>query len=85
MQFSANKLQNNPNLGVGAPPRKNPGFATAVVDPGFPPGGVNSQSGCANLFFRPNCMKMKEFGPRGASLAPFLDPPLPVTNYTLIL
>ena len=28
-------------------------------------GGANSQSGCANLFFRPNCMKMKEFGPPG--------------------
>ena len=35
-------------------------------------GGANSQSGCANLFFSAeNCMKMKEFRPRGrASLAP---------------
>ena len=30
----------------------------------FPEGGANSQSGCANLFFAENCMKMKEFGPR---------------------
>ena len=28
MQFSAKNLQNNPNLGVGAPPRENPGSAT---------------------------------------------------------
>ena len=31
----------------------------------FPEGGVNSQSGCANLFiFAENCMKMKEFLPQ---------------------
>ena len=30
MQFSAKYLENNPNLGVGAP-RENPGSATAVV------------------------------------------------------
>ena len=28
-------------------------------------GGANPQSGCANLFFAENCMKMKELGPRG--------------------
>ena len=37
-----------------------------MVDPGFPPGG-----GGANIQFcqilRKNCMKLKEFGPRGAS------------------
>ena len=31
--------------------------------------GANSQSGCTNLlfceFFAKNCMKMKQFGPRG--------------------
>ena len=35
----------------------------------FPEWGANSQSGCANLlfckFFVENCMRMKEFGPRG--------------------
>ena len=30
MQFSAKKLQNNPNLGVGAPPRENPGSVTVT-------------------------------------------------------
>ena len=29
------------------------------------PGGANSQSGCANLFFAENCIKTKEFEPRG--------------------
>ena len=28
MQFLAKKLQNKPNLGIGAPPRENPGSAT---------------------------------------------------------
>ena len=28
MQFSAKNVQNNPNLGIGAPPRENPGSAT---------------------------------------------------------
>ena len=28
--------------------------------------GAISQSGCANLFLAENCVKMKEFGPRGA-------------------
>ena len=51
-----------------------------VADPGFPRGGdTNLQSGGANLLFGQkfleNCVKMKEFGPRGghASLVP---PPL---------
>ena len=49
----------------------------AVADPGFPRGGgANPQGGGASLLFGQhfpkNCMKMKEFGPRGgcASLAP---------------
>ena len=42
-----------------------------VVDSGFSRGGcAKSQNGCANLlfchFFAENCMKMTEFGPRGA-------------------
>ena len=47
----------------------------SVADPGFSfVGGTNYQSGCANLLFykffaEKNCMKMKEFGPRGSSLA----------------
>ena len=58
---------------------------SAVADPVFPRrgGGANPQGGGANLLFCPNfpenCMKMKEFGPRGgggASLAPPLDPPM---------
>ena len=38
----------------------------------FPKGrDANSQSGCINLFFAENCMKMKGFGlPVCASLAP---------------
>ena len=36
----------------------------------FPEGGANSKSGCVTLLFcklfAENCMKMKEFGPRGA-------------------
>ena len=30
MQFSAKTLQNNPNLGGGAPPSENPGSATEM-------------------------------------------------------
>ena len=30
MQFSAKNLQNNPNLGVGAPPGENSGSATVI-------------------------------------------------------
>ena len=55
-----------------------------VADPGFPRGGgANPQGGGTNLLFGckfpENCMKMKDFGPRGAghaSLAPPLDPPM---------
>ena len=55
-----------------------------MADPGFPRGGdANPQGGGANLLFSPkfpeNCMKMKEFRPRGggrASLATPLDPPM---------
>ena len=52
----------------------------------FPEGGANPQSGCANLLFRKffaeNCMKMKEFGPRGGAHVPGapLDPQIqPIT------
>ena len=46
-----------------------------VADPEFPRGGdTNSQSGGANLLFGQkfpeNCMKMKEFGPRGGAFVP---------------
>ena len=41
----------------------------------FPEGGGGRQSGYANLSFRKNCMKMKEFGPGGTSLVP-PDPPM---------
>ena len=52
---------------------------SAVADPGFPrAGGANPQGGAANLLFGQNfpenCLKMKEFGPRGASLPPPLKP-----------
>ena len=42
---------------------------TAVADPGFPRGGgANSPGGCQHTIlpnFPKNCMKLKEFGPRG--------------------
>ena len=54
-----------------------------VADPEFPRrGGGNFQGGDANLLFNQifpeNCMKMKEFGPRGGARVPGapLDPPL---------
>ena len=46
-------------------------------------GSPNSRWGCHLLFgqkFPENCMKMKEFGPRGASLAPPLDPPMDILS-----
>ena len=30
----------------------------------------------SNIIFPKNCLKMREIGPRGASLAPHLDPPM---------
>ena len=42
-----------------------------VADPGFPPGGggANSQSGCANLFFRPKtAWKWKNLDPGGGGV-----------------
>ena len=49
---------------------------TAVADPGFPRGaGVNFPGGRQHTIlpnFPKNCMKLKEFGPRGASLTPLL-------------
>ena len=66
-------------------------IATSVADPGFPRGGgANPEGGGANLIFGQkfpeNCMKMKEFGPRGgkrASLAP--PPPLDPPTYLMIM
>ena len=56
-----------------------------VADPG---GGGNSQSGCANLLFckfvAENCMKMKEFGPRGGH-ASLTTPPLGICQWTLLI
>ena len=57
-----------------------------MADPGFPRrGGANPQGGGANLLFCPNfpenCMKMKEFGPRGGGARPWrppLDPPMTI-------
>ena len=57
-------------------------LASTAADPGFPRGGgANSSGGRQHTIlpnFPKNCMKLKEFGPRGgrASLAPPLDPPL---------
>ena len=54
----------------------------AVADPGFPRGGgTNHQGGGANLLFGQNfpenCMKIKEFRPRGARpWRPPLEPPM---------
>ena len=57
-------------------------FVITVADPGFPRrGGANPQGRDANVLFGQkipeNCMKMKEFGPRGGGVpgAP-LDPPM---------
>ena len=53
-----------------------------MADPGFSPGGAPTpKSAIIFQFFAENCMKMKEFGPPGggrASLAPPLDPPMPM-------
>ena len=46
----------------------------AVADPGFPGGGATPEGGAPTyyfaIFFAENCMKMKEFGPRGGSTRP---------------
>ena len=34
---------------------------SAVVDPGFSPGGTIPKWGCEPIFLAENCMKMKEF------------------------
>ena len=58
----------------------------AVADPGFLRGlGAHPQGGGANLLFgqkfSENCMKIKEFVPRGgAPGTPLLDPPMPGSN-----
>ena len=49
------------------------GTYTSVADPEFPPGGGANPSaeGCQHKIlpnFPKNCMKLKEFGPGGASL-----------------
>ena len=56
-----------------------------MADPGFSPGGgPTPKLGLFYKFFAENCMKMKEFGPRGgASLAPPLDPPMPMMHLML--
>ena len=45
-------------------------FCKSVADPGFPRGGgANSSGGCQHTILPnlpENCMKLKEFGPRGA-------------------
>ena len=52
-------------------------------------GGTNPQGGGANLLFgqkfAENCMKMKEFGPRGRGPRPWrpLDPPMVLNNDSL--
>ena len=54
----------------------------SVADPGFSPGGANSQSGYANLFFLVKKLHENEriLAPRGAGVpgAPPLDSPLGV-------
>ena len=43
-------------------------FVVVVADPGYPDGGTNQRGEGANLlfgkFFKENCMKIKEIGPR---------------------
>ena len=61
-----------------------------VADPGFPPGGGVRQPPNWDYFanfFAENCMKMKEFGPRGvAGLWSPLDLPMfPSKEETVIL
>ena len=52
-----------------------------VADPGFSPGGRQLPKWvCLFIIFAENCMKMKEFGPGGVSLAPPLDPPMQATS-----
>ena len=49
----------------------------------FPEGSVpTSKLGLFCKFFAENCMKMKEFGPQGASLVPPLD--LPMVRDTIL-
>ena len=54
----------------------------AVADPGFPRGGsANSPGGHQRTIlpnFPKNCMKLKEFGPRGGCMS--LAPPLRATT-----
>ena len=49
-----------------------------MTDPDFSRGGgANYQTGCSNLLFSKtvaeNCLKMKEFGPKDATLDPSLN------------
>ena len=51
----------------------------AVADLGFSPGGRQLPKWvCLFIIFAENCMKMKEFGPRGGARPwrPPLDPPM---------
>ena len=46
-----------------------------VADPGFSPGGAPTpKSAIIFQFFAENCMKMKEFGPRGGARVPGAPP-----------
>ena len=56
-----------------------------MADPGFSPGGAPTpKSAIIFQFFTENCMKMKEFGPGGASLAPPFDPPMTYVQLAIL-
>ena len=56
----------------------------SVAHPGlFWDGGANSQSGCVNLFFAKNCMKMKVLTPGGVGHWYPLHPPMYLIGTTL--
>ena len=46
-------------------------------------GAPTPKVGVLTIYFAENCMKMKEFGSRGASLAPPLDPPMKLITHHL--
>ena len=69
-----------------------PGFRQVchkpVADLGFPrQGSPTSKMGAQTYYFAkflpPNCMKMKEFGPRGRIFGTPLDPPLQTLWYII--
>ena len=62
-------------------------IAVTVADSGFPRGGAPTVWGRQHMIlpnFPKNCMKLKESEPRGASLAPPLDPPSWLTSNNII-